>query len=227
MKKLQFVIVILCLALASCSTDNEQEPNTDGRQLRRLTIAEVPVTRAVLTDNTSSLSAVWKEGDKATYFNVTTFRENRMDTGLLTASENSITSAFTGSVYCETGDKVALFYPAQEVPTQGTNRGRFTINLDGQKGTLDDIAEHFHYVYGVAEVTSVTDNTASATIDNTKSMLALCKFSFTDGTSVIPVKTLTINYYDNNYCVNVLRSSGGSLHTSPSMSHILTCVFLP
>ena len=191
--------------MASCSSDDDgdykspQTENADGRILRQLTIDEVPITRATLSDNNSSLAAAWKANDQATYFNVTTFNGGRMDWGTLTASSSEVTSTFTGSVYCTTGDNVALFYPHQNVPTQGTNRGKFTVNLAGQDGTLATIAENFHYVYGVAEVTSVTESTANATISNMQSLLAVCKFTFTDGTNAIPVKTLTINYYDNDY----------------------------
>ena len=198
MKKIGFLL-LFGIILSSCSSDDDGlVENNDGRKLCQLTIAEVPVKRAALTDNNSSLEASWKANDQATCFNVTTFSDDRMDWGTLTASASEVTSTFTGSVYCKVGDEVALFYPHQDVPTQGTNRGKFTVNLAGQDGTLATIAENFHYIYGVAAVTSVTDNTAKATIDNMQSLLAVCKFSFTDGSNVIPVKTLTINYYDNN-----------------------------
>ena len=195
--------------LVSCSSDDEQEQNSDGRKLRQLTIDEVPITRATLTDNTSALGAAWKTGDQATYFNVTSFETyNNIDYGTLTASASASTSAFTGTVRCTTGDNVALFYPVQDIPTQTKEdenkvRGQYTINLAGQDGTLATIAEKFHYVYGVAAVTSVTDNTAKATIDNMQSLLAVCKFSFTDGTNDIPVKTLAINYYENSISYNM------------------------
>ncbi len=189
-------LLLLGIALVSCSSDDEQQQDTDGRKLRQLTIAEVPVTRATLSDSGSTLGAAWEAGDLATYFNVTTFKPDVMHSGVLTASASASTSAFTGTVYCTTHDMVALFYPHQDVPSQGTNRGKFTVNLAGQDGTLATIAKNFHYVYGVAEVTSVTENTANATISNMKSLLAVAKFTFTDGTNPIPVKTLTINYGD-------------------------------
>ena len=207
MRHTGLLLLSLAAALASCSSDDDgdyKSPQTDqtedgdGRMLRQLTISEVPITRATLTDNTSSLSAAWKAGDKATYFNVSSFTTTTMDDGTLTAASSESTSAFEGTVRCNTDDKVALFYPAQAIPTTGANRGKLTLSLSGQKGTLDDIAKNFHYVYGVAEVTSVTESTANATISNMQSLLAVCKFSFTDGTNAIPVKTLTINYYDNS-----------------------------
>jgi len=191
-------LLLLGIALVSCSSDDEQQQDTDGRKLRQLTIAEVPVTRATLSDSGSTLGAAWEAGDLATYFNVTTFRPYDMHSGVLTASASASTSAFTGTVYCTTHDMVALFYPHQDVPIQDPNRGKFTVKLAGQDGTLATIAKNFHYVYGVAEVTSVTENTANATISNMKSLLAVAKFTFTDGTNPIPVKTLTINYGDKN-----------------------------
>ena len=96
-----------------------------------------------------------------------------MDYGTLTASASASTSAFTGTVRCKAGDNVALFYPHQDVPEQGTKQGKFTINLDGQDGTLATIAKNFHYVYGVAKVTSVTESTANATISNMQSLLVV------------------------------------------------------
>lgn len=204
MRHTGLLLLSLAAALASCSSDDDgdykslQTENADGRILRQLTINKVPITRATLTDETSALGAAWNAGDEATYFNVSSFTSTTMDVGTLTAASTSSTSMFNGSVRCKAGDKVALFYPAQAIPTTGDNRGKFTLSLSGQKGTLTDIAENFHYVYGVAEVTSVTESTAKATIDNMKSLLAVCKFTFTDGTNAIPVNTLTINYYDNS-----------------------------
>ena len=206
MKHTGFLLLLLSgMALAACSSDDEElVENSNGRKLRQLTIAEVPVTQNAptskkvrLTENSSSLDASWTKDDMATYFNVSSFRFDRMDYGKLTAASSTRTSMFQGTVYCTTGDNVALFYPAKDPIRQGTDRGKFTISLDGQKCTLEDIEEHFHYVYGVAQVTSVTDQTATATIDNMQSLLAVCKFSFTDGSETIPVESLTINYYDN------------------------------
>lgn len=185
----------LCTMLTACSADDEQTMNTDGRSVRQLSIAEVPLTRATLTDNANTLAAAWKAGDHATYLNLSNFTSYTMDFGTLTASSSEATSAFTGEVRCIMGDKVAFLYPATSPIYVGEDRGKFTISLAGQKGTLADMAQRFHYVYGVAEVTSVTGNTATATCAEMKSLLAACKFSFKDGSgNPIPVKTLSISY---------------------------------
>ena len=222
MKHICFLLLLFGVTLTSCSSDEEQEQNLDGRKLRQLTISEVPVTRATLTDNESVLGAAWKEGDQATYFNVSTFGGDNIDSGTLRASASASTSAFTGTVRCKAGDNVALFYPYQDVPIQDPGRGTFTVSLAGQDGTLATIAERFHYVYGVAAVTSVTDNTANATIDDMQSLLAVCKFSFTDGTNAIPVKTLTINYYENSISYKMGYPPSATLDPSSGSPTTLT-----
>ena len=208
MKHTGFLLLLLSsMVLTACSSDDDElVENSNDRKLRQLTIAEVPVAKDAptskkvrMTDNSSSLDASWTKDDMATYFNVSSFSQVTIDYGKLTATSSASTSMFQGTVNCKTGDDVALLYPAKEPNLSGTDRGKFTISLSGQKGTLEDIAEHFHYVYGVAKVTSVTEQTATAKIDNMQSLLAVCKFSFTDGSDIIPVKTLTINFYDNEY----------------------------
>ena len=216
MKHIGFLLLLLSgMALAACSSDDDESvESSNGRKLRQLTIAEVPVTKDAptskkvkITDNSSSLDASWTKDDMVTYFNVSSLSQVDMDYGKLTAASSTSTSMFQGSVNCKTGDRVALLYPAKNPILSGKDRGKFTISLSGQKGTLEDIEEHFHYVYGVAEVTSVTEQTATATIDNMQSLLAVCKFSFTDGSVPIPVKTLTINFYDNEYAYHPIGYS--------------------
>ena len=186
--------------LTSCSSDDNEsgstEQPTDGRKLRQLTITDVPITRAMLTDNTTSLGATWSAGDKATYFNLSSYTSTVMHFGTLISSKEATKSTFTGTVQCDQGNKIALFYPATDPFTSGSDRGTFAINLSGQKGTLEDVANNYHYIYGVGEITSVTDNTANATIASMKSLLAVCKFTFKDENTNadIPVKELTIGY---------------------------------
>ena len=233
MRHTGLLLLSLAAALASCSSDDDgdykspQTENAAGRILRQLTINKVPITRATLTDETSALGAAWNAGDEATYFNVSSFTSTTMDVGTLTAASTSSTSMFNGSVRCKAGDKVALFYPVQDIPTQTIEaenkaRGQYTINLAGQDGTLATIAKNFHYVYGVAAVTSVTDNTAKATIDNMQSLLAVCKFTFTDGTNAIPVKTLTINYYDNSRSYTTIQTKAMTLGTTKVFQSLST-----
>lgn len=195
----------MCAVLTACSSGDEQTPDKDTPKVRQLTIANVPITRATLTEETVEgkqvLSAAWKAGDQATWFNISTFTPINIDCNKVTALSDGVTSAFSGEItgYPAAGHKLSLIYPATDIISTDPNRGKFTINLSGQDGTLGYIQDNCHYVYGVAEVQSVTDAKVNATISAMKSLLTLCKFTFTDGTNVIPIKTLNISYYDNVY----------------------------
>lgn len=190
-------LTALCVSavLSACSNDDGQAIDGDGRNVRQLTIAEVPLSRATLTDNTTTLGAAWKTGDPITYLNLTSFTDITMNYGTLTAASGSATSSFSGEVCCITEDKIALLYPATPPITSVENRGKFSISLAHQTGLLADMAKDFHYVYGVAEVTSVTETTATATRAEMKPLLAACKFTFKDkNDNPIPVGTLSISY---------------------------------
>jgi len=186
-------LMTMTAGLAACSSENEEPKQDDGRKLRQLTIENVALTRATLTDNGSTLGAAWEARDnEATYLNLSSLIAGDLSYGNLTSSSSAEYSTFTGSVYCGGGDKLALIYPT--VSPAGV-AGAFTINLSGQTGTLSDIAQRYHYVYGTGTVTSVTDGTATGTIESMKSLLAVCKFTFKDGSgNPVPVKTLKISY---------------------------------
>ena len=190
---------LLCgTTLTSCSSDNDEPENSlpdyEGRRVRQLTISEVPLTRATLTDQGTTLGAEWKKGDKATAMNMTAPSEVLY--GTFTATTAAETSAFTGSINCGVNDRLALIYPAVSL---ATGNAAFTVSLSGQKGTLSDVADRYHYIYGVAQVTDVTDNTATAYISTMKPLLAVAKFTFKDKATneAIPVKTVTISYGDD------------------------------
>ena len=188
-------LLSLTAALTGCSTDSDEPESTaSGRQLRQLTISAVPVTRATLTDNTTTLGAAWSTGDEATLVNISALPQELLY-GQFRATSDAVTSTFTGSISCGVQDKLAFIYPKV---TPATADGSFTISLLGQKGTLADVAERYHYIYGTGEVTSVSDATATAVIPQTQPLLALAKFTFKDKDSgdAIPVQTLTINYGD-------------------------------
>lgn len=225
-----FCLLSFTTMQTSCSSDDEQESTeqpTDGPKLRQLTITGVPITRAELTDAGTSLSAKWKKDDQATYFNLSTFTSSNIDYGTLTASSSAATSSFTGTVSCEENHKIALFYPATDPIISGTERGKFSITLSGQKGTLDDIATRYHYVYGVGTVTSVTETTAYAAISQMRSLLSVCKFTFIDKDSneSIPVERLSIGYGDNasvGYPQTAMLKPGESKVVAGAPSGLLT-----
>jgi len=192
---------MMLAGLTACSGDDDAADRPDdGVRVRRMTITETDgatarqmLTRATLTED-NGLTASWTAGDGLTYCNLS--RTNPMNyeiyTGPLTAASTASTSQFTGNVTCNAGDYLAVVYPAATFVTNES----YTISLAGQDGTLETLAKNYHYVYGKAYVTSVTDNTADATMERMKSLLTVCKFSFVnkDGGAAIPIKTLTISY---------------------------------
>ena len=191
---------MILVGLTACSGDDDQtDKPDDGVKVRRMTITQTDgaaarqaLTRATLTED-DGLSALWTAGDRLTYCNLSrTNPEDEVYSGPLTAVSTAATSPFTGEVTCRTGDYLAVVYPATTFETNES----YTISLSGQDGTLGTLATNYHYVYGKAYVTSVTDNTANATMEKMKSLLTVCKFSFVDKTTgnAIAIRSLTIGY---------------------------------
>lgn len=188
----------------SCSSDDKDEEQgdvqkTDGRKSRQLIINDVPITRATLTDNGTTIGAGWSATDKVTYFNLASLDYGFYsgDLAVSSVSSDGSTSTFSGEVFCDQDDYLALIYPKVTIEDGSVvdkDKGEFTISLSGQKGTLADIATNFHYIYGVGQVTSVTKTTAYATISSMQPLLALCKFTFMHNNDAISVKTLQIGY---------------------------------
>ena len=206
-----FVLGGMMLAgLTACSGDDDTATDgstpqmaDDGVKVRRLTITEADdgaaearqaLTRASLTED-DGLTAKWTAGDALTYCNLSRVDYGNGDalySGGLTAASTAATSQFTGNVTCLKGDYLAVVYPAATF----TTNSQYTIALSGQDGTLATLATSYHYVFGKARVTAVTDNTADATMPKMKSLLTVCKFSFVnkDGGAAIPIKSLSISY---------------------------------
>ena len=204
---------MMLAGLTACSGDDDTATNgntpqtdDDGVKVRRLTITEADggaaearqsLTRASLTEN-GGLTASWTANDQLTYCNLSRLKNQNEDepySGTLTAVSTASVSQFTGNVTCLKGDYLAVVYPAATF----TTNSQYTITLSGQDGTLARLATNYHYVYGKAQVNSVTDATADATMPKMKSLLTVCKFSFVnkDGGAVIPIKSLSISYGGN------------------------------
>lgn len=189
---------IMLTGMTACSGDDDATtPADDGVKTRHLTITQTDdntTTRATLTEG-DGLSAKWTAGDNLTYCNLSSVDYDNGEapySGGLTAASTAATSQFTGNVTCSAGDYLAVVYPAATFTTNTF----YTLSLTGQDGTLSTLATNFHYVYGRAHVTSVTETTADATMPKMKSLLTVCKFSFVnkEGGAAISIKTLTINY---------------------------------
>ena len=217
--------------LTACS-DNDDEVTVkpenevtttpdDGVKVRRITITETEdaparqmLTRASLAEGDGILTASWTAGDGLTYCNLS--RTNPMNydvySGGLTAASTAATSQFTGDVTCLANDYLAVVYPA----TTFEYNDRYTLSLTGQDGTLSRLATNYHYVFGKATVTEVTETTANATMEKMKSLLTVCKFSFKDKSTnaVIPIQTLSISY----------GGTGSDAGTYPQSATVDCCV---
>ena len=208
MKNIYFIhVIFLSFFLASCTSSDDETLLNDGeRKLRQLTITQVEndattrslfdLTRASLTESGDILSASWTAGDELSLCILTDLGSPNSSIGTLKALENAETSAFSTKIFCGNGDHIAVVYPNRNInTTQTTNDVTFSLDLSRQDGTLGTLANKFHFIYGLSEITSVTDNTASATI-KMKSLLTICKFSFKDNEtgSLIPINTLSICY---------------------------------
>ena len=218
MIKYYFFPIILFLTLfTSCSSDDETLVNDVVRKMRMLTITQVErddatrslvdLTRASLNkdEGGKTLTASWTAGDPLAYCNLNyLFNSNLLPAssilGTLTAQSTAENSDFKGSIECAQGDRIALAFPINVSNiSYNTNNATFTLDLRGQNGTLETLANNYHFVCGIADITSVTDNTASATIQM-KSLLTVCKFSFVDeNDKPILVKKLSICYADKGY----------------------------
>lgn len=193
-----FSLITLLAALIACSSDDDgQTSGNDIVKPRLLTITQVeqPGTRATLGEEYEALSASWTAGDVLTYATLSNIG-NSYYKGTLTAKTTAPSSAFTGSVMCSENNKLAVIYP--QTTTLATNNGSYVISLAGQDGTLPTLATNYHYVYGVATVNTVTETTATATMDEKmKSLLTVVKFKFVDkahDNAPVNVKSLAISY---------------------------------
>ncbi len=193
-KFISYWFMVMAALLCSCSSDDDNTPQDDnsGRRMRQLTIQNVAInTRATIAPSTYAVT--WATTDRPTYINLSALAEG-LHYGTLAPSTAGASTTLTGSVYCNQGDNIAIVLPTVTpvLPSGGTLS--FPINLSGQKGTLTDIGANYHYIYGVGTVTSTDGITATGTITNTKSLLSLCKFTFTNGDEPVNVKSVQIGW---------------------------------
>jgi hypothetical protein len=180
--------------LCSCSSDDDTTPQEDsnGRCLRQLTLSDVSMNTRATIDPTT-YAAAWETTDRPTHINLSMLSDG-LYYGSLTPSTAGISTTLTGSVYCGLGDKIAVILPTLKLEMSSGGPLSFPITLSGQNGTLTNIGANYHYIYGVGTVTATDGITATGTITNTKSLLSLCKFTFTHDNNPVNVKSVQINY---------------------------------
>lgn len=205
------MVCLIWVLAAGCShsEDDAVVPVNKDVKTRLLTFMQVENrgSRAVLNEKDNRLSALWNSGDQLGCCNLkleeSIMTLGRISTGTLTARDNNVVSIFQGEMTCEQNDQLAVIYPATDFDFGSEHKPEiryfvnYTITLSGQNGSLATLASDYHYMYGVATVNSVTSTTAEAS-GKMKSLLAVCKFSFTDGEgNPIRVKELEISFERN------------------------------
>lgn len=189
-------LMFVCAMLCSCSSDDDTATPEDGNQrsMRQLTITRASSGMRKVKIDPTSLEAAWQTTDRPTYVNLSAVLSGTLYYGLLTPAKAGVTTTLTGNVMCANADDIAVIFPAVTPVKPSGRDAYFPIDLSGQKGTLDDIGERYHYVYGVAKEVTVKDDIASGSIPQMKSLLSLCKFNFTYGGSPVSVKSVQIGW---------------------------------
>jgi len=186
--------VVVAAALGGCSDSDDNGKGGVREVALTLTQVDEGDTRAVLGESGNKLMAEWAASDRVTYFNLDANQSGTL--GVTPDAGNKATAQFSGMVACQMDalNKVAIIYPTASVQS-----GAYTISLAGQDGTLATLAEQFHHIYGLSKEFYVGSDspTAQATV-TMKSLLTVCKFTFTEGTNAIPVRTLQISYGGSN-----------------------------
>ena len=193
-KFISYWFMVMAALLCSCSSDDDNTPQDDnsGRRMRQLTISNVSMnTRATIAPET--YATTWATTDRPTYINLSLL-PGELRYGTLIPSTAEASTTLTGSVYCKQGDNIAIVLPTVTSVLPSGEKAYYPINLSGQKGTLADIGARYHYIYGVGTVTATDGITATGTITNTKSLLSLCKFTFTHNNSPVNVKSVQIGW---------------------------------
>lgn len=219
-----FGFVMIAALLGACSSDDSTTPQEDnnGRRMRQLTISNVSMsTRATIAPET--YATTWETTDRPTYINLSLLPAE-LRHGTLIPSTAEASTTLTGSVYCKQDDNIAIVLPTVTSVLPSGGDAYFTIDLSGQTGTLADIGARYHYIYGVGSVTSTDGGTATGTISNTKSLLSLCKFTFTNGGNPVNVKSVQIGWgtggaagYPQTGTVSLLADPE-SVHVTPDSS---------
>ena len=175
--------VLTVLALVSCKKEelpeNNSSLNNEGTTWILTVKANMISTRA-LTEDSNGLVASFKTTENIYAYNVTA---DEALTGCLNPQSDGssvvLSGALTGTI--NPGDQLRLTYL------------KSAVDYTGQKGTLEDIAANFDLATATVSVISVESGNVSANAATFVPLQSVTKFSFTDGTNPVVVKSLTIS----------------------------------
>ena len=140
--RIKYTFFILAAALAACTTETLPEPVVQTASgtytlVVNATKGNDDTTKALSLDG-KTLNATWAAGEKVDVYTVTdgaSISDPAVYTkvGTLTASADGVTTTLSGTVTFSGHPRLELWY------------GSPSWTYEGQKGTLEDISDHFDY----------------------------------------------------------------------------------
>ncbi|MCD8235998.1 MAG: hypothetical protein LUD00_04945 [Prevotellaceae bacterium] len=175
MKKI--VLYSLVILLFSCSDDVSIDNSISQGLEHEINVfisKQEKNTRAIVSDEETSLVWNFKQNDKAIAFGV----DNGYDKASLLFNETS--GSFRGYKISSARNEIALLFPEQQ--TYAVQNGRVLLSLPSQNGTLFSLA-NTSYQWGYASLFEAENGYVGYT--TMTDLMAICRFSFLVGDAAI------------------------------------------
>ena len=170
--------MLAVLAFTACSSNIDESADAPHFYNVTLTAFMGDADTRALSESGNVITATFAENDE-----VKVVKANGTSVGTLTAQTAGANTTLTGDLDASTltnGEEVTLRYRSA------------TANYDGQVGTLDGIAANQDYAEGTLTVSTLSPLTFTSTSVTLTAKQSITKFSFTDGTNPVTVKTFGI-----------------------------------
>ena len=167
-------LLVVCLGWTACSTDL---PLGQGGA-QELLVDATKGGRSLTRGLTSSLQAVWNEGDIVTVLDANGSQIGNMAPLNIGSATTRLKASLTSMVAL--GDALTLVLP------------RVERDYIGQVGTIADIAAKYDYATAAVRIRYVEDGLVSATNAVFENQQAIVRFSLMNGSSPLQVPSLTI-----------------------------------
>ena len=209
-------IVVLSLMTAACSSDIASEQPSESLQGKGIPFTATismkgSTTRSAMTENGSTISAVWKTGDELALVYEVSGQKKVTKATMTVRDDKSATITATIAEGVTTGTAIKLLYPYSAVSdnAEDTSYGAMKRDaLGGQDGTLESIAMQFDLCQGDGTLT-IASGKASLKADVTmKSQIAIWKLSLTDGTNAIKATQVNIDKGKDEQMAMVMPKEG-------------------
>ena len=166
------------LAFTACSSNNDEAVNTPQFWHVTLTASMGDETTRALIPNGNAITASFAADDV-----VKVLKSDGSEVGTLTAKTAGASTTLEGNIS-------GTFSVNEELTCRYRSA---TANYDNQVGTLDGIADNQDYAEGTLTVkTTSPELTFTSNNVTLRAKQSITKFSFTDGTNPVSVKTFRI-----------------------------------